>query len=188
MLTKVCEYVFEELSRDDPAAGRTFFADFPDAVGRDGKDLSHVVWAFLAAELREMPEQEEAVQWVIESVIAGMDLLASGEEWPDALTIATAVEDITKAAAWCGRLGDSIAHSATKAAYNAYAAYDTGAAFPAFAAYAVSNAADASLMHAADAAAMYPAFYPARYATPADAAHAIARGKADSLLSLIKEA
>jgi hypothetical protein len=52
-LVKVCEQVFEGLPLPDAKA---FFAAIPEAVGRDGKDLKRVHWAFLAAELRALPE------------------------------------------------------------------------------------------------------------------------------------
>ena len=76
---RIAENIFEALPDHE---GKAFFAALPDAVGRDGRDLSRVVWAFLAAELRALPKTTDAVQAVIDPVIEGMDLLASGQEWP----------------------------------------------------------------------------------------------------------
>src|SRR6056297_3375733 len=77
-LVKICENIFESL----PAEGaKDFFAAIPDAVGRDGKDLSRVHWAFLASELRALPEVDTDTQKVIDTVIDGMDILASGGNW-----------------------------------------------------------------------------------------------------------
>jgi len=78
-LVHICERVFEGLPAYDAKA---FFAAIPDAVGCDGKDLSRVHWEFLAAELRALPEMPADIQAVIDPVIAGMDLLAAGKEWP----------------------------------------------------------------------------------------------------------
>ena len=78
---RIAENIFEALP---DAEGRAFFAALPDAVGRDGKDLSRVHWGFLAAELRALPQTTDAAQAVIDPVIDGMDLLFSGQQWPDA--------------------------------------------------------------------------------------------------------
>ena len=77
-LVRICENIFEGLPADEAKA---FFAAIPDAAGRDGKDLTRVHWAFLASELRALPEVDAATQSVVDPVIAGMDLLASGGEW-----------------------------------------------------------------------------------------------------------
>jgi hypothetical protein len=126
---RIAENIFESLSADD---GRKFFAALPDAVGRDGKDLSRVHLAFLAAELRALPKTTDAIQAVIDPVITGMDLLASGKDWP---------KDAARAAA---DAADAAADAADAAAYAADAA--------ARAAYAAARAADAAA-DAADAAA-----------------------------------
>lgn len=81
MVQRIAENIFEALPADEAKA---FFAALPDAVGCDGKDLSKVGWQFLAAELRSLPEQSAEIQAVIDPVIAGMDLLASGQVWPAA--------------------------------------------------------------------------------------------------------
>lgn len=78
ILQRIAESIFEALPADDAKA---FFAALPAAVACDGKDLTRVSWQFLAAELRSLPEQPAEIQSVIDPVIAGMDLLASGQEW-----------------------------------------------------------------------------------------------------------
>jgi hypothetical protein len=80
-LVRICENIFESLPLDEAQA---FFAAIPDAVGRDGKDLTRVHWAFLAFELRALPKVPDDIHAVIDPVIAGMDLLAAGKEWPGA--------------------------------------------------------------------------------------------------------
>ena len=77
-LLRIAESIFEALPDAD---GKAFFAALPDAVAYDGKDLSRVHWAFLAAELRALPAVAADVQAVIDPVIAGIDLLASGGNW-----------------------------------------------------------------------------------------------------------
>jgi hypothetical protein len=77
-LVRICENIFEGLAPDEAKA---FFAAIPDAVGRDGKDLSRVHWAFLASELRALPKVPDDIQAVIDPVISGMDLLAAGGKW-----------------------------------------------------------------------------------------------------------
>jgi hypothetical protein len=78
MLTRICEGIFERLSDED---GIAFHAAIPLAVGRDGKDLTRVVSAFLASGLGALPAQPAHIQAVIDPVIAGMDLKAQGLEW-----------------------------------------------------------------------------------------------------------
>jgi hypothetical protein len=80
-LVRLAESVFERLPASD---AKQFFADFPEAVATDGKDLNLVVWRFLASELRSLPPTDLATQAAIDLVIAGMDLLASGQPWPAA--------------------------------------------------------------------------------------------------------
>ena len=81
IVQRIAEAIFESLPDDEAKA---FFAALPDAMGCDGKDLSKVGWQFLAAELRALSVQTAEIQVVIDPVIAGMDLLASGQEWADA--------------------------------------------------------------------------------------------------------
>jgi hypothetical protein len=120
---RIAENIYEDLPDDE---GTAFFAALPDAVGRDGKDLSRVHWGFLAAELRAMPQTTDAAQAVIDPVIDGMDLLFSGQQW----TAAYAAEAAARAAK---------AAYATKAAEAAYAT--KAAAYAAYAAYAAAEAA-----------------------------------------------
>jgi len=155
---RIAENIFEALPDHE---GKAFFAALPDAVGRDGRDLSRVVWAFLAAELRAMPQTTDAAQAVIDPVIDGMDLLFSGQQW----TAARAA----KAAAYAAYATKAAARAA-KAAYAAKAA--------AYAAYATKAAA-----YAAKAAAY------AAYATKAAEAAGRARlRQRDTLLALIAAA
>ena len=120
-LVEIAENIFEALPQDK---GVKFFADIPDAVGRDGKDLTRIHWAFLSAELRALPEVMAEAKSAVDAVIVGMDILANGGEW-----------DKDAAAA---------SSAAGAAAYAAYAASAAGAA--AYAAYAAAGA------HADDAA------------------------------------
>ena len=116
---RIAENIFEALPDHE---GKAFFAALPDAVGRDGRDLSRVVWAFLAAELRALPQTTDAAQAVIDPVIDGMDLIFSGQQW----TAAEAAEAAKAAAyaAYAAKAAEAAAYAATHAAYAAaYAAY-----------------------------------------------------------------
>ena len=159
---RIAENIFEALPDHE---GKAFFAALPDAVGRDGRDLSRVVWAFLAAELRALPQTTDAAQAVIDPVIDGMDLFFSGQQWPDARAAADAAYAAYAAAD---------AYAAYAAAYAAHAAAD--------AAYAAAYAARAAA-YAARAAA-YDAAYAARAAYAAYAAYGRNRQR-DTLLALI---
>jgi len=121
-LLRIAENIFEALPDDE---GRAFFAALPDAVGCDGKDLTRVHWAFLASELRLLPQQD-----CIDTVIEGMDLLSAGDKWST---------DAAYAAASAARA--DAAYAAASAASN-IAAYAADAANAA--AYAAANAADAA--------------------------------------------
>jgi hypothetical protein len=94
MLTRICESVFERLP---DGADTAFHAAIPVAVDRNGKDLTRVAWAFLAAELRYLPVQSAHIQAAINPVIAGMDLKAQGLDWPAAA--AAAADAAARAAA-----------------------------------------------------------------------------------------
>ena len=94
-LVRICENIFESLPY---VAAKAFFAAIPGAVGRDGKDLTRVAWQFLAAELRALPGVSSYFQAVIDPVIEGMDLLASGEEWTGAYAAYAAADAATYAA------------------------------------------------------------------------------------------
>ena len=116
MVQRIAENIFEALPADDAKA---FFAALPDAVACDGKDLSRVSWQFFATELRSLPEQPAKIQAVIDPVIAGMDLLASGQEWPaadaratDARAAADWAADAARAAAAAARAADARAADA----------------------------------------------------------------------------
>jgi hypothetical protein len=163
-LVKICESIFEALPKDE---GKAFFGALPDAVGRDGKNLSRVHWSFLGAELRALPPVAGPVQAAIDSVIDGMDRLARGDVWP-------AAADAADAAARAARHAADAAYATRAAADAAYAADAADAAYAAdaavYAAYATRAAADA-----ADAA------YAAR---AADAR----RRQRDTILKLISEA
>ncbi len=124
MVQRIAESIFETLPDDEAKA---FFAALPDAVGCDGKDLSKVGWQFLAAELRALPAQTAEIQVVIDPVIAGIDLLASGQEWAvaDAAAAARAAWAAADTAAW---VADAVAWAADAAADAARAAWAADAA------------------------------------------------------------
>ncbi len=164
MVQRIAESIFEALSDDEAKA---FFAALPDAVGCDGKDLSKVGWQFLAAELRALPAQTAEIQVVIDPVIAGIDLLASGQEW----AVADAAADAD--AAWAAA-ADAAAWAADAAACAARAA---AAARADWAADAAAWAADAAAC-AARAAAAARADWAADAADAADAAAWAARAAA----------
>jgi hypothetical protein len=167
-LVRICEGIFEALPTDEAKA---FFAALPDAVARDGKDLSRVHWRVLAAELRALPGVPANVQAVIDPVIAGMDLLAAGGEWTDAAAYAAA------------RAADAAYAAAARAADAAYAAAARAAAHAAYAAaYAAARAA-AYAAHAAAADAAADAAYAA-----VDAIVDARRRQRDTVLRLIAEA
>lgn len=123
MLQRIAENIFEALPADEAKA---FFAALPDAVACDGKDLTRVSWQFLAAKLRSLPEQPAEIQAVVDPVIAGMDLLASGQEWPEAAAwaarAARAAQAATWVATWVARPAARAARDAAEAAYWADAA------------------------------------------------------------------
>jgi hypothetical protein len=171
-LLRLAEHIFERLPADDAKA---FFAAFPSAVVCDGKDLSRVHWAFLAAELRMLPKEPVKVQAVIERVIAGMDALASGGKYLSAKKDADAA---ARAAA------DAADYAADYAASAAAAAARYAASAAAWTFDAAARAADY-----AAAAADYAAVAAARRRKVADAARldVICRQR-DLLLRLIKEA
>jgi hypothetical protein len=98
-----------------------------DALEASTADLSLVVWRFLAAVLREMKPGSAKVQAVIDPVIAGMDRLARGEEWPEA---ADAAWDAAAAAAVAAEAGNG----ARVAALAAWAVWATTRSLAALAA------------------------------------------------------
>jgi len=156
MVQRIAENIFEALN---PYDAKAFFAALPDAVGCNGKDLSKVGWQFLAAEFCLLPKQSAQIQVVIDRVIAGMDLLSSGEKWDAAAYAAAADADAAAAAYADAATAAAAADAAAAAAYAAYAAADAAAAAAAAyaaaaAAYAADAAADAAAAYAADAAAV----------------------------------
>jgi hypothetical protein len=85
------------IARDiDDALGGTACAD---AIEASTADLSRVVWRFLAAVMREMKPGPAEVQAVIDPVIAGLDRLGRGEDWPkaDARAASWAAETVPSA-------------------------------------------------------------------------------------------
>ena len=109
---RIAENIFESLPDEE---GKAFFAALPDAVGGDGKDLTRVHWAFLASELRLLPQHE-----CIDTVIAGMDLLVAGGEWSiDAADAACAATRVSHAR-HASRSTNTAACAATAAARAAY--------------------------------------------------------------------
>ena len=177
MLTRISEAIFERLESSKQEHVK-FFANFPDAVATDNKDLSLVSLKFLEAILEELPNQTPEIQKVIE----GISQLADGGSWDEGDAWATA---------W--------------AAFDAFDSFDaTDAAFAAFAAafaaaWAAAEAARDDAFAAAAAWAAFDAFdsfdaaFAARHAAR-DAAFAAvisyipARRQAEILLQLIKEA
>ena len=107
--TNIAKVIFDALPAAD---GRAFFAAFGDAVAEDGKDLSRVHWAWIAAELRVLPVTPPHIQAVTDIVIAGMELLASGKERPNA---AAAAASAAIAAANAANADDAAAADAAAA-------------------------------------------------------------------------
>jgi hypothetical protein len=179
-LVRICEGIFEALPADE---AKSFFAAVPDAVGVDGKDLSRVHWAFLAEELRALPEVPPEVQAVIDPVIAGMDLLASGQKWPAAARAAARAAADAAYAAYAAHAAQAAyaADAAADAAHAARAAYADAAAYAARASHAAARAS-----HAAARAAAHAAAYAADAARAAYAA--VRRRHRDTILRLIAAA
>ena len=140
-LVKVCEGIFEALPEDD---ARAFFAAIPDAVNRNGKDLSRVHWAFLAEELCALPSVPAHIQSVIDPVIAGMNLLASGKKWPKAARAAARAARAARAAYAARAAADAAAHAAGSAAGSTGSTGSTADAAAYATAYA-ARAADAAV-------------------------------------------
>ncbi len=166
MVSRVAESIFEGLP---PSEAPSLFAALPAAIGCNGKNLTLVGWQFLAAELRSMPPVPADVQAAIDPVIAGMDLLSEGKEWPTQAVEAAdaAVRDIrdTDAADAVGTVG------AVRAAIDA--------------AIDAASAASAAGM-VARAAGMVA--WAARFADALNPKIAARRRQKDTLLQLIKEA
>lgn len=184
-VSRIAETIFEELPPDEAAA---FFAAFSDAIESDGKDLSRVVWLFLAAELRSLPPVEPEIQAVIDPVIDGMDLLSEGKEWPeeDASAAASAAADAAaRAVDWA--VGSAAYWAASEAASEAGSAADWVANAAARAAYWAASEAGSAAASAADWAAI-AAGRAAAEAGRVAARVAARRRQRDLLLKLIAEA
>ncbi len=101
VLTRLMESIFERLPFDEASE---FFSEIPRAIGRDGRDLTRVQWAFLSDLLRHLPDTD--ARDVVADVTAGMDLLAAGKDWPGAEAEAEAeakaevAEEAARAAVW----------------------------------------------------------------------------------------
>ena len=120
-LLRIAENIFEALPDEE---GRAFFAALPDAVGRDGKDLTRVHLAFLASELRLLPQQD-----CIDTVIEGMDLLSAGDKWStDAAAAAASAANAAYAASYAAAYAD--ANAAASVASNAAASVAASVAYP----------------------------------------------------------
>jgi hypothetical protein len=170
MVQRIAENIFEALPADE---AKKFFAALPSAVNCDGKNLTNVGWQFLAAELRSLPKKPAPIQAVIDPVIAGMDLLASGQEWATAAADYAAAADAAADYAAAADAADATGYAAYAAADAARAAADAAAAAD-YAARAAGYAARA-------------AGYAARAACAAAYAAARLRQR-DLLLRLISEA
>lgn len=167
-IMRIAENIFEGLPANEATA---FFAAFPAAVGRDGKDLSRVHWQFLSAELRALPEQEPSIQAVIDRVIVGMDLLSNGQPWEAS---AYAASDAVNAASLAAHTAVNAARADVKA--------DSDAAYAACASDVAAEAVNAASYAAAEAV---NAAADVSRASAYDAARLRQR---DTLLRLIKEA
>ena len=173
---RIAENIYEDLPDDE---GTAFFAALPDAVGRDGKDLSRVHWGFLAAELRAMPQTTDAAQAVIDPVIDGMDLLFSGQQWT--------ADRAARAAADAANAFSAAASAAAFSAEAAAAAFSAEASAEAAAFSANADRAADSAATAADDS-VNAATYAASVAKAAEAAGRARLRQRDTLLALIAAA
>jgi hypothetical protein len=80
------------------------------AAAVTGRDLSRVPWRFLAQELRSLPPGPPEIQTVVDPVITGLDLLAAGQEWPEAAARADATKAVT--AVWAAARASAAAAAA----------------------------------------------------------------------------
>jgi hypothetical protein len=176
-ILRIAECIFESLPLEE---AKQFFFDFPDAVATDGKDLSLIHWAFLGETLRNLPPQRPEIQAVIDPVIDGMDLLASGNVWEiDARAAASVAASVATASAWAARAAASVA---ARAAASAWAARPVTRAATRAACAACAAAGDAA-SDAASCAASDAAGDAASGARDAET-----RRQRESLLRLIREA
>lgn len=108
-LVKLLESIYEGLEEEE---SKEFFKAIPVAIGKDGRDLSLVKWAFLRDTLKVLQKQDKEIQAVIDLVIEGMTILADGGVWHAA----------DYAAANAAKAALAAANAALAAAYYAYAA------------------------------------------------------------------
>lgn len=125
-LTSLLESIFERLPFDEASE---FFSAIPRAIGEDGKDLTRVHWAFLADLLRHLPDTD--ARHLVADVIAGMDLLAAGQDWPEAAKAAKAAQATQAAEAAVASWAAEAAYWAAEAAYLAVAYWAAEAAMAA---------------------------------------------------------
>ena len=159
-LVDITESVFEGLPEEEAVQ---FFADIPDAIGADGKDLSLVHWQFLRDTLKRLPEITPETQTVID----GISLLAEGKEWS---------AKAAKAAYWAAEAAANTAASPAYCAAKAARAASDAACWEAEAAYWAAYWA-AIAVHA-------PLGTRAAYAAIAEER----RKQAGSIIQLLKEA
>jgi hypothetical protein len=162
----IADAIFSKLPKEE---ARQFFADFLDAIAIDGKDLSLVHWKFLAETLRGLPPQVAKIQSIIDPVIKGMDLLASGGVWAASYSYATN-------------------HLADSAAYDAQVAHDDAGADAAWAAAAAAACPEGQYGKFIVHWSQHPCYTIGGYACDAhdDAGAEICRQR-DSLLKIIQE-
>ena len=140
---RIAERIFEQSPEDQAIR---FFEEFPEAIGRDGKDLSRVHWLFLADILRHLPDQTGEIKELVNKTIAGIDLLCQGKAWKNAadfamnakvLAAASSHSDVVYAAAYAATAAAAAItghenENLTCAAYNCAAASACNAAASAF--------------------------------------------------------
>ena len=164
-LTRSLESIFECLPALEAAE---FFSAIPRAIGKDGRDLTRVHWAFLADLLRHLPDTQ--ARDVVADVTAGMDLLAAGKDWPGAKAAKAEAAEAARAAYWAAR-SEEVARAAADTAYWAAQAQ----------AVSVARAAAVAVARAAVAA-------QSAQAAQADGGSREIRRQRDVILRLIQEA
>mgnify|MGYP006142418057 CR=1 FL=1 len=144
-LVLLLEDIYEGLS---PAESKQFFKDIPYAIGKDGRDLGFVKWAFLRDTLKALPAQEEKIKSVIDPVIEGMELLSAGIAWPHAYAASVAASGEAYAAAYNSTSASASASTAAyaSASYSSYASSYSSS----YSSSAASSAASAAAYSAAD--------------------------------------
>jgi hypothetical protein len=110
-IVRLLESIYEGLEEEE---SKEFFKAIPVAIGKDGRDLSLVKWAFLRDTLKALPKQDKETQAVIDPIIEGMALLADGGVWSNDARAAACVA--------CAAVDDAYAAHAAAHAYAAHAA------------------------------------------------------------------